>query len=100
MRQKLIDIGKALKIVAKEKANRRDFVRACKKVKRTHAKVNNLRLKILKACLHEMDAIGIPVTTEDKKLMARTIELYDKTLQELKDDANQLRGYIEIEVPT
>ena len=33
---------------------------------------------------------------DEKELMAQTIELYDKTLQELKDDANRFRGYLEL----
>lgn len=93
---KIVKVGKALKAVAKDEKNRREFVKACEKLKKKHAEVNDIRLKILKACQKEMDAIGIPVTAEEKELMASAIELYDKTLQELKDDANRFRGYVEL----
>lgn len=96
MMQKLIKVGKALKVVAKSEKNRLEFVHACNKLKKKHAKVNDIRLKILKACLKEMDAIGIPVAAKEKELMAHVIELYDKTLQEIKDDANRFRGYLEL----
>ena len=95
MKHKLATVGKALKAVAKDEKNRREFVRACEKLKKKHAAVNDIRLKILRACLREMDVIGIPITTEEKELMSQAIELYDKTLQELKDDANRFRGYLE-----
>lgn len=94
MKQKLIKVGKALKAVANDEKNKRDFVKACEKLKKKHAEVNDVRLKILKACQKEMDAIGIPITSEEKEFMTRAIELYDKTLQELKDDVNRFRGYI------
>ena len=96
MKQKLLKIGNALKTVSKEEKNRREFVKSCEKLKKQHAKVNDIRLKILKACMKEMDAVGIPVTAEEKELMAQAIELYDKTLQELKDDVNRFRGYLEL----
>jgi hypothetical protein len=96
MKLRLARIGKALKAVAKDEKNRREFMRACEKLKKKHAKVNDIRLKMLKTCLREMDAIGIPVTAEEKELMTRAIELYDKTLQELKDDVNRFRGYLEL----
>lgn len=96
MKQKLIKVGNALKAVAKDEKNRREFVKACEKLKKKRAQVNDSRLKILKLCLKEMDMIGIPVTNDEKEFMARAIELYDKTLQELKDDANRFRGYLEL----
>ena len=96
MKEKIVKVCKALKKVAKDEKNRIEFVKACEKCKKTHAKVNDLRLKILKTCLKEMDAIGIPVTPEEKELMKKAIELYDQTLQELKDDANRFRGYLEL----
>jgi hypothetical protein len=51
---------------------------------------------MLKVLQKEMDAIGIPVTTEEKELMTEAIGLYDKTLQELKDDINRFREYLEL----
>lgn len=97
MKEKIIKVGKALKKVAKDEKNRREFVRACEKCNKAHAKVNNFRLKILKTCLRGMDEIGIPVTPDEKRAMAKAIELYDQTLQELKDDANRFRGYLELQ---
>ena len=96
MSNKIVKIGKALKTVTKEEKNRREFVKACERLKKKHAKINDIRFKILKTCLREMNEIGIPVTTEEKELMANAIQLYDKTLQELKDDANRFRGYLEL----
>jgi hypothetical protein len=95
MKLRLARIGKALKAVAKDEKNRREFMRACEKLKKKHAKVNDIRLQMLKACLREMDAIGFPVTAEEKDLMAEIIKLYDKTLSELSQDINRFRGYIE-----
>ena len=96
MKQKLVNVGKALKTISKEEKNRREFVKACENVKKKHAQLNAIRFKILKTCLKEMDAIGIPVTAKEKELMSHAIELYDKTLRELKDDANRFRGYLEL----
>lgn len=94
MSNKIVKIGKALKAVAKKEKNRREFVRACEKVKKTHAKVNAIRLKILKTCLRDLDDVGIPVTAEEKELMSKMINLYDKTLQELSEDVKRFRGYV------
>ena len=96
MSGKIVKIGKALKNVTKEEKSRRDFVKACERLKKQHAKVNDIRFKLLKACLKEMDEIGIPVTAEEKELMTHAIQLYDETLQELKDDANRFREYLEL----
>ena len=96
MSSKIVKVGKALKAVAKDDKNRREFVKACERLKKKHEKLNDLRFKILKTCLKDMNEIGIPVTAGEKELMAHAIQLYDKTLQELKDDANRFRGYLEL----
>ena len=95
-KNKLSKICKTFKKVSKEEKNRKEFVKSCEKLKKKHAQVNNIRLKILRACMKEMEMIGIPVTKEEKELMRSAIDLYDKTLQELKDDVNRFRGYIEL----
>ena len=94
MKERLTKLCKAFKSVSKDEKNRIEFVRACEKVKKTHVKLNNLRLKILKTCLRDMETIGIPTTPKDKELMSKAIELYDTTLQNLKDEANQFREYL------
>jgi hypothetical protein len=96
MKEKIVKVGKALKKVAKDEKTKRDFLHACNKLKKKHEKVNDCRLKMLKVLQKEMDAIGIPVTTEEKELMTEAIGLYDKTLQELKDDINRFREYLEL----
>lgn len=96
MKQKIKNVCNALRDVTQHEINRLEFVRACKRLKRKHAAVNNIRFKILKACLREMDAIGIPVTPEEKELMSHAVSLYDQTLEEIKTEPDRFRQYLEL----
>jgi hypothetical protein len=97
MKQKLEKICKNIKAKAHDKKIKWEFMHACKKVKRAHNKVNAHRFKILRTCLKNMDRLGIPVTAEEKDLMARMIALYDETLLELGDDTKRFREYVEMD---
>lgn len=88
---------KKLKDRIHDKKVRWQFLNACAKVKKRHNKVNAFRFKILRTCLRDLDKVGLPVTTKEKDLMAKMIQLYDKTLDELSNDVNRFRGYIEMQ---
>lgn len=85
-----------LKTNIKDKITKWQFMHACKKVKRAHNKVNAFRFRILKTCLRDLDEVGIPVTAEEKDLMVKMLDLYDKTLRELGEDVKRFRGYVEM----
>ena len=84
-----------LKSKVKDQVIKLQFKAACRRVEKQQARINDVRMRVLRRCLTVLEKCGVPVSNEEKEIVAEMISLYDETIQDLSKEVDKFRWCVE-----